>query len=210
MFTGIITEIGKVKSIVARGASSRLEVICDRTGDNVKTGDSIAVNGVCLSVVDSAKGTLSFDVVDNTMESTNLKRLKPGDTINLENALKLGDTISGHMVSGHIDAERIIRNNKKTSAGWVIEIAITPEDRRYLVPKGSISIDGVSLTVGDILQGYVRIFLIPHTLDNSTLISRKTGDYVNIEFDMMGKYSEKKIFNKGSITSEMLREKGFM
>ncbi len=208
MFTGIVNEIGKVKSFVKKASVYRLEVECKDVSMDLDIGDSVAVNGVCLSVVEINE-TLTFDVVDNTIKTTNLKRFKRGDLINLENAVKMGQTISGHMVSGHIDGERTIKNNKKTSRGWVIDVAMLPGDEKHLIPKGSVAIDGTSLTVGELFSGAFRIFLIPHTLDNTILKFKKSGDYVNVEFDMMGKYSEKEK-NKRPITKNMLMEKGFM
>jgi riboflavin synthase len=208
MFTGIITEIGEVKSIVKKGVSTLLEVKCSKTADNIALGDSVAVNGVCLSVV-KMNGALSFDVVGNTFNKTNLKRLKTKDRVNLENALKLGDTLSGHMVSGHIDCERPIRASKKTSKGWALDIGILPGDEKHIVPRGSVAVDGISLTVGEISSKSIRIFVIPHTLENTILNLKRTGDYVNLEFDMMAKYAEKKN-PESSISQNMLREKGFM
>jgi len=207
LFTGIIVEVGKVKGLVRKGGFARLKIACDKVKEGVNIGDSIAVNGVCLSVTDK-NGDIFFDVVENTLETTDLKRLKVGDTVNLENALRLGDTVSGHMVSGHIDGERKIKNNKITSKGWVLDIGTLPGDEKYLVPKGSVAIDGVSLTVGEVPRGMFRIFLIPHTLKNTTLELKKTGDYVNVEFDMMAKYAEKGK-SKGSVSEGMLRENGF-
>ncbi len=207
MFTGIITEIGKVKSLVRKGASARLEMICDKTAQGVQLGDSVAVNGVCLSVVGMA-GSLAFDVVGNTLDNSNLKRLKTGDAANLEKALKLGDTISGHMVTGHVDGERAVKASRNTPKGWMLDIALLGGDLKYVVPKASIAIDGVSLTVGEVLSDAVRIFLIPHTLENTTLKAKKTGDRVNVEFDMAAKYAARGA--AGAITEDLLREKGFM
>ncbi len=208
MFTGIIVEVGKVKGFVRKGGFARLKIACDKVKEGVNVGDSIAVNGVCLSVTDK-NGDIFFDVVENTVKTTDLKRLKVGDTVNLENALRLGDTVSGHMVSGHIDGERKIKNNKMTSKGWVLDIGTLPGDEKYLVPKGSVAIDGVSLTVGEAARGMFRIFLIPHTLKNTTLELKKTGDYVNVEFDMMAKYAERGK-SKGSVSEGMLRRNGFV
>ena len=208
MFTGIITEIGEVKSIARKGGSALLEIKCSKTAENITIGDSVAVNGVCLSVV-KMNGALSFDVVGNTYAKTNLKRLRAKDRVNLENALKLGDTLSGHMVSGHIDCERQVKANKKTSGGWVLDIGLLPGDEKHVVPRGSVAVDGISLTVGEVSKNSIRIFVIPHTLENTILNLKRAGDYVNLEFDMMAKYAEKK--NPGSsITENMLREKGFM
>ena len=208
MFTGIITEIGKVKSLSRRGGSYRLEINCKGTKDEVSIGDSVAVNGTCLSVVERNE-PLTFDVVSNTLNNTNLKRLTSGSKVNLENALKVGDDLSGHMVSGHIDIERKVKRNQKTKDGWVLEVEVLREDEKHLVDKGSVAIDGVSLTVAEVKRGYFKVFLIPHTLGETTLESKKSGDYVNIEFDMMGKYAQKKE-EKSNITSTFLKEKGFM
>ncbi|MDP8298888.1 MAG: riboflavin synthase [Candidatus Tantalella remota] len=208
MFTGIILETGNVKRIARRGDSYRLDVDCKKISEGLAIGESVAVNGVCLSVVENKKG-LSFDVVENTVKSTNLKRITPGDKVNLEPALKAGDMMSGHMVSGHVDGEYRIKSEGKTAGGWVVDVSFARGDEKYLVPKGSVAIDGISLTVGEVHSSFFRIFLIPHTLENTTLKLKKNRDYVNVEFDMMGKYAGKKE-NGSSITKDMLIEKGFM
>ncbi len=208
MFTGIITEVGKVKSVIRKGYSARLEITCVKTGEGLDPGDSVAVNGVCLSIVDR-KENLFFDVVGNTLDKTVLKRLKAGDAVNLESPLKLGDTLSGHMVSGHVDGERVVKGSREASGGWVLDVGILPGDEKYLVARCSVAVDGVSLTVGELYRGFFRIFLIPHTLDNTTLKSKRPGDHVNVEFDMMAKYAGKN-GQKGSVTMDMLAEKGFM
>lgn len=208
MFTGIITEIGKVKSLVRKGSTSRLEVECSKMGENLNIGDSVAVNGVCLSITKKTKG-LIFDVVGNTFSNTNLKRLKPGNKVNLESALRMGDTLSGHIVSGHIDGERTIKKNQKTSSGWVLDIGMLPGDEKHLVNKGSVALDGVSLTVGEVSNKFFRIFLIPHTLGNTTIETRRIGDMVNVEFDVIGKYADKRSGARG-ITNETLRDNGFI
>ena len=208
MFTGIITETGRVKNFIPGGVSARLEIACKTTAAGLGIGDSVAVNGVCLSITDIRDG-LFFDVIGNTLERTNLKRLKPGDTVNLEGALRLGDALSGHMVSGHVDGERMIRGCRKTPKGWALDITALPGDKKYVLPRGSIAVDGVSLTVGEVLSGSFRIFLIPHTLSNTTLRFKKKGEYVNVEFDMMAKYAGGDN-RKEAITENTLREKGFM
>jgi len=208
MFTGIVREIGTVKSIARKGRFARLEVACDKVKENIDLGDSVAVNGICLSVI-AVKRTLFFDVVGNTLKQTNLKRLKAGDKVNLENALKIGDTLSGHMVSGHSDGERPVKASGKVSRGCILDIGIKPGDEKYVVPKGSVSVDGVSLTIGEVKRDLFRIFLIPHTLQNSTLSFRSRGDHVNVEFDMMAKYSGKGP-GKGGITRSVLSEEGFI
>ena len=208
MFTGIIREIGKVKSISRGTSSTRLEAECGNISDDLQMGDSVAVNGVCLSVVGKSKGCITFDVVKNTIDTTNLKRLRAGSSVNLDSALTMGDKVSGHMVSGHIDGERVIKGNKKTAKGWMIEVRTLPGDEKYIVPKGSVAIDGASLTMGESDSGSFAVFLIPHTLENTTLKLKKRGDYVNVEFDMMAKYADKKKL-KNSLTEDMLKDKGF-
>ena len=216
MFTGIVTEIGTVKSIKRKGAVKQLAVSCEKANKDVLIGDSVAVNGVCLSIVQ--KNTyLVFDVVNNTFENTGLKRLRSNDRVNLENALRAGDAMGGHMVSGHVDGERRIMSNRKVSSDHVLDIELLPGDEQHIISKGSISISGVSLTVGEIRRGLLRIFLIPHTIENTVLKYKKRGDHVNVEFDMNVKRSEIKGRTpvreknvRSSITKEKLQEKGFI
>jgi len=207
MFTGIVGEIGKVKSILKRGSSVRLEIMC--SGALIKDtaiGASIAINGVCLSVV-KKNGSLFFDVVDNTFKRTNLKRLKISSPVNLEKALRLGDDVSGHMISGHVDDERTIYRLQKTSDRCTLDISLLPKDEKYLVPRGSVSIDGISLTVAEVYGTFFRVYLIPHTLKNTILKFKNIRDHVNIEFDIAAKYAEKR--SPKPITQDLLRKKGF-
>ena len=208
MFTGIVEDIGRIKSISRGKEAVELEIACRNIWEDLRIGDSIAVNGVCLSVT-KIKGTLFFDVVKNTYEITGLKRLKVGDKVNLEGALKMGQALGGHIVSGHVDGERKIKNNYRTLKGWTLDIEKLTEDDKHLVAKGSVSIDGISLTVGEVLPNAFRIFIIPHTLESTTLEECKKGDFVNVEFDVMGKYSAKQT-KTSSITENMLRNKGFI
>ena len=208
MFTGIITEVGTAKRITRYGKTACLEVKCEKIRDALEPGDSVSVNGVCLSVV-KKDITVAFDVVKNTMRSTNLKRLRPGQPVNLECALRLGDDLSGHMVSGHVDGERCVRANRSTARGWALEIAMLPGDRKHFFPKGSVSVDGISLTVAELLDNAFRVFVIPHTLDNTTLKYRKAGDFVNVEFDIMLKYAEKHSMRPSSF-EKLLEEEGFV
>ncbi len=191
MFTGIVEGTARVKMVSRRGTAARLEIDSLEAASDVKIGDSIAINGVCLTVTGKKNSVLFFDAVGNTLKKTGIKRLKPSDEVNLENALKIGDSVSGHMVSGHVDGERSVRGNKNTSRGRAFDVGILPGDEKYLVVGGSVAVDGVSLTVGAILRGFFRIFLIPHTFSNTTLKKKKTGDWVNVEFDMLAKYALK-------------------
>jgi len=207
MFTGIVSEIGKVKSILKRGSSVQLEVLCSETLiKDTAIGASIAINGVCLSAVKKNR-SLFFDVVDNTFKRTNLKKLKISSPVNLEKALRLGDDVSGHMVSGHVDDERTIIRLQKTSAKCTLDISLLPKDEKYLVPRGAIAIDGISLTVAEVYGTFFRVYLIPHTLKNTILKFKNIRDYVNIEFDIAAKYAEKR--SAKPITRDLLRKKGF-
>lgn len=208
MFTGIITEIGKVKNVRRRGGFVTLEIACLKTLESSALGDSVSVNGVCLTVT-SKSAFLSFDVVSNTLLNSNLKRLKTGDTVNLENALKMGEDVSGHLVSGHVDGERKVKKNIKSSSGWIFEVKKNPEDRTFVISKGSVSVDGVSLTVAENHLDFFRIFLIPYTLEDTTLAKKKAGSYVNVEYDVMGKYAAGK-YQQGTLSIDNLRTKGFI
>ncbi|MBD3380441.1 MAG: riboflavin synthase [Candidatus Omnitrophica bacterium] len=209
MFTGIVKEIGKVRKVASRGDFYRLEVGCGEVSREVDTGDSVAVNGVCLSVVGAGPSFLAFDVVKNTYRRTNLKRLKTGSRVNLENALKAGDDISGHIVTGHVDGERAISSSRKTTGGLALDIKLLPDDSRYLVDKGSVAIDGVSLTVGELFPGILRVFIIPHTWENTSLKFRRPGAPVNLEFDAMGKYARKDTSEAGLDRTTLMRN-GFI
>ncbi|MBD3297004.1 MAG: riboflavin synthase, partial [Candidatus Omnitrophica bacterium] len=162
MFTGIITETGAVKTFSRVGGGARIGVACDKTREGIEIGDSVAVNGVCLSVVEK-NGTLLFDTLGNTLENTNLGSLRTGDRVNLEQALKAGDPMGGHMVSGHIDARRKILTGRDTAKGWQLDISLRRGDDRYIARKGSVAVDGVSLTVSEVRPDMMRIYLIPHT-----------------------------------------------
>jgi len=208
MFTGIVSEIGKVKNLLRRGASVRLEVLCGkRLIKETAIGASIAINGVCLSAV-RKNGSLFFDVVENTFKKTNLKRLKVSSPVNLETALRLGDDVSGHMVTGHIDGERRIKRIQRSSDKCVLDVNMLPKDEKYLVSRGSVAIDGVSLTVAEVYGTFFRAYLIPHTIENTVLKFKKQNDYVNVEYDMAAKYIEKGL--NAVISKDFLRKKGFL
>ena len=207
MFTGIIKEIGTVKRVSRRGKGAEIEIACKQVGRELALGDSVAVNGVCLTLVKKGD-TLCFNAVGNTMDRTVLADLRAGSKVNLEEALRVGDPMGGHMVAGHVDGTRRVRTSRNTSKGWLLEIGLVSGDEKYLIDKGSVAIDGVSLTVGELLPRSMKIYLIPHTLEKCTLGKKRPGDKVNVEFDTMGKYSMKK--QNGGITLESLRDKGMI
>lgn len=207
MFTGIVEEIGKIKNIFSKGSSRALLLDAKKIHEDTRIGDSISVNGVCLTVNEKKSDGLVFDVIEETLERTNLGFLKKGDSVNVEGALASGGKVSGHFVYGHIDGLRPVVGGKKGKDGGYVDIALNKEDHKYVLEKGSIAVDGVSLTVGKVFSDKVRIFLIPHTLKNTILPDTKTGNQVNIEFDFLAKYVYKQ--SRGGITEKFLKETGF-
>jgi riboflavin synthase len=191
MFTGLVEELGKVKQI-ARGAKSvRLTVAGRKVLADVKLGDSIAVNGTCLTVVDFSGDYFTADVMPETVERTALSGLNPGDTVNLERTLRVGDRLGGHIVSGHIDGVGVILAKEQNDNAVVVRIGAGPEVMRYIIHKGSIAVDGTSLTVVDSGADWFTVSLIPHTAAMTTVGLKTTGEPVNLEADIIGKYVEK-------------------
>lgn len=187
MFSGIIEELGEVKKIAHRDKVRLFEIKANTVLTDTKIGDSIAVNGVCLSVVKKAQGVLTFEVIPETLKVTNLGWLKLLDKVNLERSLKVGDRISGHFVTGHIDCLGIIRRKNYINDNLSFEIAIPPKFINYYTPKGSIAVDGISLTVVDKKSNTFTVYLIPRTFQNTTLRFKGPSDRVNIEFDILTK-----------------------
>ena len=215
MFTGLVEEIGRVQAIVKSTKSARITIKASKVLEEVKLGDSISTNGVCLTVTEFSHNSFSVDVMAETMRRSNLHRLSPGDEVNLERALRVGDRLGGHIVSGHIDGVGTITNYEdEDNAVWVT-IATEPEVLRYIVQKGSIAIDGISLTVAYVDETVFKVSIIPHTKEVTTLLRRKIGDVVNLECDMVGKYIEKMLKSKEQapikkgIDMNFLSEHGF-
>ena len=195
MFTGIIEETGRVEMIRPCAKSIELVVRVDRCGRGVKLGDSLAVNGCCLTVV-RISGTgksrkLSFDLLKETWERTNFPFALPGSAVNLERSLQVGDRLHGHFVTGHVDGlGRILRWEKK-GGDHLLDVSAAPELMRYVVFKGSIAVDGISLTVAAVKRKSFRLWIIPHTRAVTALQERRVGDAVNLETDLLGKYVQK-------------------
>jgi riboflavin synthase len=181
MFTGIVEELGTIKALTKDTLSVTAKAVL--AGTNI--GDSIAINGTCLTVKKITKNILEFNVMKETLASTNLGELSAGDPVNLERAATLATRLGGHLVSGHIDAV-----GKVKKAGTALEIEFEPSFTKYVIKKGSIAINGVSLTIQKKTKNTVTIGIIPHTLDNTNLQTLKPQDSVNLEFDMIGKYVE--------------------
>ena len=215
MFTGLIEEIGKIESVVKSNKSAKIVIKAATVLEDVKIGDSISANGVCLTVTGFTSNSFSLDVMAETMRVSNLNTLSPGDAVNLERALRVGDRLGGHMVSGHIDSTGIITSfEEEDNAIWVTILA-DPEVLRYIIQKGSIAIDGISLTVAFVDEKVFKVSVIPHTKEVTTLLRKKVRDVVNLECDMVGKYIEKLMKpaapqkSKDMIDLRFLSENGF-
>lgn len=208
MFTGIVKEIGKVRRISGLGGIYKLSIEAGDIAGDLNTGGSVSVNGVCLTLTGKDKNVMDFDIMRDTFKRTNISKLKLGESVNLEGALRAGDPLGGHFVTGHIDCVGKIRQIKRAGDDYSIEVAFPGEYKKLVVQKGSIALDGISLTVGSVGDGNAVVHIIPHTLKVTTLGSKSSGDEVNIEFDIVGKYIYDQIRNS-AITEEFLKEKGF-
>lgn len=212
MFTGIIEETGRIKNIKKGAASAVLEIQASKVLEDVRLGDSIAVNGVCLTVTGFSSSEFSADVMHETLNRSSLGTLKTGSAVNLERAMKADGRFGGHIVSGHIDGTGVITDIKRDDNAVWYTIDAPAEIMRYVVEKGSVAIDGISLTVAEISPAYFKVSVIPHTAGNTTLSMKRQGERVNIENDIIGKYVEKLMTpdsRSGGITEEFLIKNGF-
>ena len=193
MFTGIVEEAGVVARVVEAPGSIRLQVKTKVCGEGVRVGDSIAVNGCCLTVVAVAEGVqvVSFDLLRETWTRTNLSAVREGSLVNLERAMAANGRIHGHFVTGHIDGTGRIETFERRGADWYLKIKATRELLRYVVFKGSIAVDGMSLTVAEVTNEDFAVWIIPHTFEVTALRERRAGDLVNLEADLLAKYVEK-------------------
>ena len=191
MFTGIVREVGVVRSVEADGEGARVAVEAPRTAESATLGDSVAVAGVCLTVTANGGGTLSFDAVPETLRRTSLGRLEPGARVNVEGALRAGEPLGGHIVQGHVDGVGTVRSLEPEGEGARLTVEIPGELHRYCVEKGSVAVEGVSLTVATLGEKTVEIALVPHTLAETTLGALGPGDPVNLEVDVLAKYVER-------------------
>ena len=195
MFTGIIEETGTVESIQPGDKSIRFTLTLRKTGGGLKVGDSLAVNGCCLTVAElTTKGrakTAQFDLLKETWNLTNLQHCRAGSLVNLERSLEAGGRLGGHFVTGHIDGMGKITTWEKTGDDHQLQIAAPDDVMRYVIHKGSIAVDGISLTVAAVEKESFTIWIIPHTLESTALSERAVGDAVNLEADMLGKYVER-------------------
>ncbi|WP_438971350.1 riboflavin synthase [Methylophaga sp.] len=192
MFTGIIAALGKVESVQPSDGDLRLALATQKLDvTDVALGDSIAVNGVCLTVVEMNETTLSFDVSKETLERTSLGLAIAGSEVNLEKALAVGDRLGGHMVSGHVDGLGKVLQIDASARSWCFRIEVPTSLERYIAEKGSVCIDGVSLTVNNVEQGWFEVNIIPHTMQETIISEYKVGTQVNLEVDLIARYLER-------------------
>ena len=210
MFTGLVETTGTVASVYNTGNGIRLSVKPASSFD-LQLGDSISVNGVCLTVT-KHESAVSFDVSPETLKSTNLGELRVSGKVNLERALRLSDRLGGHIVTGHVDGIGVIKDKRKTGEYTFYTFDAPPEILKYIVKKGSITIDGISLTIVDLDTGSFNVAIIPHTLTATNLGEKGVGDRVNLEADIIGKYVERLLGKKGPDTGlmDLLKEEGFV
>jgi riboflavin synthase len=216
MFTGLIQDLGRVRRLDRQGNSARLQIVSELVKDDLQLGESIAVNGVCLTVTDWDSTSFSADVSPETLDCSTLGSLVPNSLVNLERALRLSDRLGGHLVSGHIDCVATIRRRYQDQNAVRFEFELPAEALRYLVEKGSVAVDGISLTVTKVTAIGFAVAIIPHSLERTNLQERREGDRVNIETDLLGRYVERLIQGgaaqspEGGITLDFLAKNGFM
>ncbi len=213
MFTGLIETVGLVSAYERRGAAAVLTVTSTLPVSDVSIGDSVAVNGACLTVTGKREAALTFDVSPESLSGTTIDSLRSGQRVNLERALRLGDRVGGHIVTGHIDCIGKLALMNETSGNHVLEFSLPPEHARYLITKGSVAVDGISLTVNTVSPGSFSVNIIPHTYSNTTLAQLKIGDRVNLETDIIGKYVERLTSpwkQNSGLSMKTLAENGFI
>ena len=210
MFTGIVEEVGKIKNIQG-GTNYKLTIAASKILEDIHLGDSIAVNGICLTTIKWDNGSFTVDVMRETLERTSLHKLRAGSFVNLERALAANGRFGGHIVSGHIDGTgEIINIRRDANAVWY-KIKTSEKIMEFIIEKGSIAIDGISLTVAKVDRSAFYVSVIPHTLENTILLSKKSGDIVNLENDIVGKYI-KSFTDKNSnspLCESFLKSNGF-
>lgn len=216
MFTGIIECTGKIVSLRKKGASAEISVTFPITGEPLKMGESIAVDGVCLTVKSFSSGGFLADISSETLSLTTIARKKAGENVNIERAMSYGGRIGGHFVTGHVDGTGIIKSKKTGAEGGVIVVNAPRNIAKDIIKKGSVAVDGISLTVAEAGEDFFSVALIPHTIENTVLRQKNEGDEVNLETDMLGKYVRRTVesylpgINKGKISLEFLRDTGFI
>lgn len=218
MFTGIVEEMGEVSSINRGSRSVELEIKAAKVLEDVQIGDSIATSGVCLTVTDFGEDYFTVDVMPETMRKSSLAELQIGSKVNLERALQLQDRLGGHLVSGHIDGTGKIKNKIREDNAILVTVSLPSDLRRYLISKGSIAVDGISLTIAKLEETEFMVSLIPHTAQETTLGQKNIGDTVNLEVDLIGKYVERMLnfqtesdnSHRSNLDLDLLQKNGFL
>lgn len=210
MFTGIVEGQGIIKRLTMKDADAVLEIEGGINLTDVSIGDSIAVNGACLTVTAKAEKTFLADVSAETLSKTTLKDLKSGDLVNLEKSLRVGGFVGGHFVLGHVDGTSRILSRTQKSGSLILALEMDEKLSRYIVEKGSVAIDGISLTVNKVERGRFYVNIIPHTAANTTLVIKREAQPVNIETDILGKYVEKLLQTSQGIDMDFLAKHGFI
>ena len=213
MFTGIIEETGRVRAVRRRADAWRIEIEADKILSGTVAGDSIAVDGVCLTAAELTPSGFCADVSPETSGRTTLERLSPGALVNLERAVTPSTRLGGHLVQGHVDTRGVIVSIERTDDACDLTVRFPPEGRKYLAAKGAVAVDGISLTVAALNDNTFSVAVIPYTLENTTLLAKKAGDEVNLEYDVVAKYVESLLaYGQGdaaTLTVDFLKEKGF-
>jgi riboflavin synthase len=209
MFTGIIEGLGTIKRLNMKGTDAILEIEAGVEMADVRLGDSIAVNGACLTVTAKNQNIFHADVSAETLDKTNLKQLHPDSKVNLEKSLRVGGYLGGHFVLGHVDGTGRVLSKSQKSGSVIFAIQTDDALSRYIVEKGSVAIDGISLTINKVEKSRFYVNIIPHTAEKTTLLSKKEGDTVNIETDILGKYVEKLLQSPRGIDNDFLEKHGF-
>ncbi|HNQ65992.1 MAG TPA: riboflavin synthase [Smithella sp.] len=209
MFTGIVEGLGKVRRLTMKGADAVLDIDAGISLEDVSLGDSIAVNGACLTVTSLQQNNFQADVSAETLSRTTLKLLQAGHKVNLEKSLRVGGFVGGHFVLGHVDATARILSRMQKSGSLIIAVEMNDTISRYIVEKGSVAIDGISLTVNKLEKSRFYVNIIPHTAVNTTLVTRKEGEWVNIETDILGRYVENLLQSNKGIDKDFLVKHGF-
>lgn len=215
MFTGLIEELGVIASVHRGETSAKIVVRAPKIAPELSVGDSIAVSGVCLTATEVTSGQFAADVMAETLRHTTLSEANPGDNVNLERALTLGGRLAGHLVTGHVDAVGRISKLRREDISTIMHIEAPREVLMFLAPRGSVAVDGVSLTVVDVFPDHFTVSLIPHTLENTTLGRKQSGDKVNVESDVVAKYVHQLLKyireeKEEALTFSFLAEHGFL
>jgi riboflavin synthase len=202
MFTGIVEEMGVVKAVERTLAGARLAVLASTVMDDLGVGDSVSVNGACLTVVSRDEREFAVDVSTETLSVTSLSSLAPGAPVNLERAMKIHQRIGGHLVSGHVDGVGAVRSRRQDGNTLTLTIETSKDILRYCIPKGSITVDGISLTINELTDRSFGVAIIPHTAKVTTLGLKQPGDAVNLEPDLIGKYVERLLQERGQVQAK--------